>query len=206
MARDAGALLLLHESAGRQQVLRADLGTGDVTTLLDEPGTISGAAVRPDGAIWLRHDAGATAPVVRDLEGREVLTLGADPAPPGRPYLPISFTNPAGEEIHGFIVTPEGDPPFPAIVHIHGGPNWHDRDEFEPEVQAYVSAGYAVLLVNYRGSTGRDAAFRERCAATSASPSPRTSSPGSTTWSRRASSTRRASRSRAGRGADTSRC
>jgi dipeptidyl aminopeptidase/acylaminoacyl peptidase len=47
-------------------------------------------------------------------------------------------------------------------VHVHGGPNWHDRDEFEPDVQTFVDAGYAVLLVNYRGSTGRDTAFRER--------------------------------------------
>ncbi len=159
---DASALLLLHESAGRQQLLRTDLATGDVTTLVDEPGTISDAAVRPDGAVWRRQDSGATPPVIRDLTGREVLALGTDPSPAGRPYAPVSFTNPAGDEIHGFVVTPEGEPPFPAVVHVHGGPNWQDRDEFEPEVQAYVDAGYAVLLVNYRGSTGRDAAFRER--------------------------------------------
>ena len=159
---DASAVLLHHEFAGRQQLLRADLVTGDVTTLLDEPGTISEAAVRPDGEVWLRRDTGATPPVIRDLEGREVLTLGTDPAPAGRSYVPISFSNPDDDEIHGFVVTPEGAPPFPAVVHVHGGPNWHDRDEFEPDVQAFVDAGYAVLLVNYRGSTGRDTAFRER--------------------------------------------
>jgi dienelactone hydrolase len=159
---DASALLLRHEFAARQQLLRADLITGDVTTLLDEPGTIAGAAVRPDGTVWFRHDTGATPPVIRDLDGHEVLSLGTDPAPTGRPYVPISFANLEGEEIHGFVITPEGDPPFPGVVHVHGGPNWHDRDEFEPEVQAFVDAGYAVLLVNYRGSTGRDTAFRER--------------------------------------------
>jgi dipeptidyl aminopeptidase/acylaminoacyl peptidase len=159
---DASAVLLHHESAGRQQLLRADLATGDVTTLLDEPGTISVAAVRSDGEVWFRHDAGATHPVIRDLGGREVLSLGTDRAPAGRPYVPISFSNPDGEEIHGFVITPEGAPPFPAVVHVHGGPNWQDRDEFEPDVQAFVDAGYAVLLVNYRGSTGRDTAFRER--------------------------------------------
>jgi dipeptidyl aminopeptidase/acylaminoacyl peptidase len=159
---DASAVLLHHESAGRQQLLRADLATGDVTTLLDEPGTISVAAVRSDGEVWFRQDAGATHPVIRDLGGREVLSLGTDPAPAGRPYVPISFSNPDGEEIHGFVITPEGAPPFPAVVHVHGGPNWQDRDEFEPDVQAFVDAGYAVLLVNYRGSTGRDTAFRER--------------------------------------------
>jgi dipeptidyl aminopeptidase/acylaminoacyl peptidase len=159
---DASAVLLHHEFAGSQQLLRADLATGDVTTLLDEPGTISVAAVRSDGEVWFRKDAGATHPVIRDLGGREVLSLGTDRAPAGRPYVPISFSNPDGEEIHGFVITPEGAPPFPAVVHVHGGPNWQDRDEFDPDVQAFVDAGYAVLLVNYRGSTGRDTAFRER--------------------------------------------
>ncbi|MBA3689809.1 MAG: S9 family peptidase [Actinobacteria bacterium] len=159
---DGSALLLHHDETGHQQLLRADLGTGDVATILDEPGTIDSAAVRPDGTVWLRQDTGATPPVIRDLAGREVLSLGTAPAPPGRPYAPISFANPEGEQIHGFIVTPRSSPPFPAVVHVHGGPNWHDRDEFDPDVQAFVDAGFAVLLVNYRGSTGRDTAFRER--------------------------------------------
>jgi dipeptidyl aminopeptidase/acylaminoacyl peptidase len=159
---DATALLLHHDWAGRQQLLRADLASGEVTTLLDEPGTVAGAAVRPDGEVWFRHDRSTGPPVIRDLEGREVLGLGTEPAPAGRPYVPIAFENPDGEEIHAFVLTPEGDPPFPAVVHVHGGPNWHDRDEFEPEVQAFADAGYAVLMVNYRGSTGRDTAFRER--------------------------------------------
>ena len=159
---DADALLLHHESAGRTQLLRADLTTGETATLLDLAGAVYGAAVRPDGEVWYRHESSARPPTIRDLADREVLALGTDPAPDGRPYRAISFTNPAGEEIRGFLVSPEGDPPFPAVVHVHGGPNWHDQDEFEPEVQAFVDAGYAVLMVNYRGSTGRDTAFRER--------------------------------------------
>ena len=159
---DGSALLLQHDWAGSQQLLRADIGSGAVTTLLDAPGTYSEARIRPDGDVWLRHDTSTGSPMIRDLEGREVLALDSDPVPPGWPYVPITFENPDGEEIHGFVVTPRGDPPFPAVVHVHGGPNWHDRDEFEPEVQAFVDAGYAVLMVNYRGSTGRDTAFRER--------------------------------------------
>ena len=43
---------------------------------------------------------------------------------------------------------------------VHGGPEWHERDRFDPETQAFVDAGYAVALVNYRGSTGYGVAFR----------------------------------------------
>jgi dipeptidyl aminopeptidase/acylaminoacyl peptidase len=46
-------------------------------------------------------------------------------------------------------------------VSVHGGPNWHHTDGYEPTVQSYVDHGYAVLLVNYRGSTGFGRAFRD---------------------------------------------
>ena len=44
--------------------------------------------------------------------------------------------------------------PHPTIFQIHGGPTSHDRDAFSPLVQAWVDHGFAVVLVNYRGSTG----------------------------------------------------
>jgi dipeptidyl aminopeptidase/acylaminoacyl peptidase len=60
-----------------------------------------------------------------------------------------------------FVVTPEGDGPFPTVCNIHGGPEWHERDRFDPETQAFVDNGYAVAVINYRGSTGYGIAFRE---------------------------------------------
>ena len=60
-----------------------------------------------------------------------------------------------------FVVVPDGDGPFPTVLNIHGGPEWHERDRFDPETQAFVDAGYAVGIVNYRGSTGYGVAFRE---------------------------------------------
>jgi dipeptidyl aminopeptidase/acylaminoacyl peptidase len=39
-------------------------------------------------------------------------------------------------------------------MRVHGGPTWLDADRWQPEVQAYVDAGFAVGMVNYRGSTG----------------------------------------------------
>jgi dipeptidyl aminopeptidase/acylaminoacyl peptidase len=40
------------------------------------------------------------------------------------------------------------------VLSVHGGPNDHHTDEFDAETQAFVDHGYAVVLVNYRGSTG----------------------------------------------------
>jgi dipeptidyl aminopeptidase/acylaminoacyl peptidase len=43
---------------------------------------------------------------------------------------------------------------LPLILDIHGGPWFRDTDMYDPEVQLLANRGYAVLQVNYRGSTG----------------------------------------------------
>ncbi|MDY7040721.1 MAG: S9 family peptidase [Chloroflexota bacterium] len=43
---------------------------------------------------------------------------------------------------------------FPAIVYLHGGPNWLTQVTWDPLVQHMVSRGWVVLAPNYRGSTG----------------------------------------------------
>ncbi len=44
--------------------------------------------------------------------------------------------------------------PFPAVIYVHGGPNWLSQITWDPLVQHMVSRGWAVLAPNYRGSTG----------------------------------------------------
>ncbi len=44
--------------------------------------------------------------------------------------------------------------PAPAVVMIHGGPNWHYSAEWNPIMAHLASRGYVVLCPNYRGSTG----------------------------------------------------
>ncbi len=44
--------------------------------------------------------------------------------------------------------------PAPAVVMIHGGPNWHYSAEWNPIMAHLASRGYVVLAPNYRGSTG----------------------------------------------------
>jgi dipeptidyl aminopeptidase/acylaminoacyl peptidase len=42
----------------------------------------------------------------------------------------------------------------PAVIYVHGGPNWLTQVTWDPLVQHMVSRGWAVLAPNYRGSTG----------------------------------------------------
>jgi dipeptidyl aminopeptidase/acylaminoacyl peptidase len=90
-----------------------------------------------------------------------VLPLEGEPAPSGRPFESIRFDNRHGDSVQGFLVRPTGSGPWPILVRPHGGPTWLDEDKWHPEVQSYVDAGFAVLLLNYRGSTGRGAEWRD---------------------------------------------
>lgn len=55
-----------------------------------------------------------------------------------------------------YLTTPPGVEPknLPMVLLIHGGPWFRDYDNYDPEVQLLANRGYAVLQVNYRGSTG----------------------------------------------------
>ncbi|MFC2101078.1 S9 family peptidase [Bacteroidota bacterium] len=79
------------------------------------------------------------------------------------PMKPIQYTSRDGLTIHGYLTLPLGVNPknLPVIVNVHGGP-WH-RDSWgiNPEVQFLANRGYAVLQVNFRGSTGYGKKFWE---------------------------------------------
>jgi dipeptidyl aminopeptidase/acylaminoacyl peptidase len=158
---DASALLLVHEHEGRSQLHRLSLATSGVEEIPHPPGTISGASVRPDGEVWYRLDSGAEPPTVRTVAGDEVCAPPGERAPASRPYRSWSFTNPAGQRIHGFVAAPPGPGPHPVVMLVHGGPSWAYSDTFLPDVAAYVDHGLAVAMVNYRGSTGYGSAFRD---------------------------------------------
>lgn len=158
---DGRALLLSQLHDGRHRLHRFHLETGELTRVDHPEGQVEWAQVRPDGAIWYRHASGASRPRILDEAGRDVLSLEGEEAPAGRPYESFRYDNRHGDQVQGFVVTPEGSGPWPVLVRPHGGPTWLDEDRWNPEVQSYVDAGFAVAAVNYRGSTGRGAAWRD---------------------------------------------
>ncbi|WP_438447701.1 S9 family peptidase [Gorillibacterium sp. sgz5001074] len=69
---------------------------------------------------------------------------------------PITYKSRDGLTIHGYLTLPKGKDPknLPVIVNPHGGPWARDSWGFNPEAQFLASRGYAVLQMNFRGSTG----------------------------------------------------
>jgi dipeptidyl aminopeptidase/acylaminoacyl peptidase len=77
------------------------------------------------------------------------------------PMQPIVFPAGDGLPIRGYLTLPPGIEPrgLPTVLYVHGGP-WHrDRWGYEPVVQWLANRGYAVVQVNFRGSTGYGKAF-----------------------------------------------
>ena len=158
---DASALLIAHDHHARTSLFRLELSTGSLEPLDIPPGTISGATARPDGVVEYLWSSGAEPSVVLDSTSAVVIR------PPG----PIAASSVAADDawvdgatgpIHALISKPAGAAtPLPTLFMVHGGPASHDADAFSPAVAAWVDAGFAVVRVNYRGSTGYGSAWRD---------------------------------------------
>lgn len=81
----------------------------------------------------------------------------------------ISWPTPDGATAHGFFYPPTSesanapdDESPPLIVKSHGGPTGMSTPDFDLSIQFWTSRGFAVLDVNYGGSTGYGRAYRER--------------------------------------------
>ncbi len=100
-------------------------GSGQVTKLFDSRPELAGAPLQPMSPVEIRSRDGL--PLVSYL----TLPPGTDPNNSGRPAKPV-----------------------PLVLDVHGGPWARDSYGFNAEHQWLANRGYAVLSVNYRGSTG----------------------------------------------------
>ncbi len=76
---------------------------------------------------------------------------------------PVKYQSRDGLTIHGYLTLPKGVQAknLPVVINVHGGP-WHrDVWGYNPEVQFLVNRGFAVLQMNFRGSTGYGKKFWE---------------------------------------------
>ncbi len=76
---------------------------------------------------------------------------------------PIIYKSKDGLTIHGYLTLPKGidTKNLPVIINPHGGPWARDEWGWNPEVQFLANRGYAVLQMNFRGSTGYGRKFWE---------------------------------------------
>ncbi|GLF95957.1 S9 family peptidase [Streptomyces yaizuensis] len=151
---DGSGLLVIHGYEARGELFRYDLASGELTRIDTPAGTVSGATARPDGAVEYLWSSAALPPRVRSTAGGVVLDPPGLRAPESVPVEDVWVEGPGGR-IHALVQRPAGATgPLPTVFDIHGGPTWHDSDSFAAGPAAWVDHGYAVVRVNYRGSTG----------------------------------------------------
>ncbi|MFH8628458.1 S9 family peptidase [Streptomyces lydicus] len=160
---DGSALLVEHEYQARSELWRFDLSgaAGRSLTRVETPaGTVAGATARPDGTVEFLWSSAAQPPEVRSTSGKVVLDPPGAAAPASVAVRDVWVEGPGGR-IHALVQQPSGDGPFPTVFDIHGGPTWHDSDAFASSPAAWVDHGFAVVRVNYRGSTGYGRAWTD---------------------------------------------
>lgn len=165
---DASALLVMHHHAARCSLHRYQLVTGQLRTLDIPRGTLGGAAVRPDGTVEYAWSCAAHPPTIRALHpdgtDRPLLPLQGEPAPGSQPLQDQMVPTPHGA-VHALVARPDGagagTGPLPTVFLLHGGPHGADEDRFSAMRALWLDAGFAVVHVNYRGSTGYGSAWRD---------------------------------------------
>jgi dienelactone hydrolase len=166
---DGRAVLVVHTHAARTTLHRYHLDTGELTALDTAPGCVGSAAVRPDGTVEYGCSSAAAPPSVRALDpggsDRELLRPAGERAPGSVPVTDLWVDGPGGP-VHALVATPPGaaqqtERPPPAVFALHGGPHAADEDRFSAVRAAWVDAGFVVVEVNYRGSTGYGTAWRD---------------------------------------------
>jgi dipeptidyl aminopeptidase/acylaminoacyl peptidase len=173
-----GKLFCIAEALGRTAVLPEEgmVPKEGTDELLFGPGdrVVSGFDIAPDGSVGvLLFGTNSSFPELYAAEwkarGKEQKLTDLNPQTKTW-KLPtvkhIRWTTPDGARVGGVLEIPHGYPggkPLPLVVAIHGGPTTSTKAEmaFDPHNgRLYFAArGYAVLLPNYRGSTGNGDKF-----------------------------------------------
>jgi dipeptidyl aminopeptidase/acylaminoacyl peptidase len=150
-----------------------DAGTGERTEMWSTSESVGSwapyaAVVGEDGFAFVRQgfDRPAEVAIVQDGADRTVESFRHEGHDHARGLVGraerLTWTALDGLEIDGFLLAPTGEGPHPLILYVHGGPVWSYAEWFpRPYLAWLVSRGFAILMPNPRGSTGRGRAFLE---------------------------------------------
>ena len=157
-----GAVLVGVERQGAVDLLRVPLDGGAPEILVDGAFTVRGIAAAAGVVVaTVAHDRSAGELLSITDGGRRLLTgFGRALGGTGRLHRMVerTATAPDGYPVHGWVTTPPGPGPHPVLLTVHGGPFHQHGWSLLDETQVLVSAGYAVVQCNPRGSSGYGAA------------------------------------------------
>ena len=158
------------------RLYRLSAAGGELTPLtpagLDEAGSVhAGPTVAADGRslafVWTKSDLPEELYLCGGMNETKALTTFGEPFKDRLSSGEIvSWPSPDDVEIEGVLLHPRGyqeGKRYPLVVQVHGGPSWQWEDRvnlsWHDWGQMLTSRGYAVLMPNPRGSSGRGSEF-----------------------------------------------
>jgi dipeptidyl aminopeptidase/acylaminoacyl peptidase len=168
-ARDGSALVFIVTDDRSEYPARVSVQGGKVEPLVTGRRVVSSHSDGPDGALAVLAATASEPPEIHALEGGSLrkLTRHNDEWLAGVQLGTVEeFTSISedGTEVHGLLTKPaafQQGRAYPTLLRIHGGPNGQDEHAFDFDRELFAANGYVVVEVNYRGSSGRGAAFQK---------------------------------------------
>jgi len=151
-------------------LVRISVSDGSVQRLLDGKLSVSSYSALPDGKVAVLMSTPDRAPEVFVLDKGGATRQLSHQNDSLFAQLALATVEKVvsrsrdGTEVHSVLFRPANAPSgekLPMVLYIHGGPNGHDGYRFDFDRQWLAANGYAVLGVNYRGSSGRGSAFQK---------------------------------------------
>ncbi|MFE9411284.1 alpha/beta fold hydrolase [Streptomyces sp. NPDC006704] len=147
-------VLVRQDRHGRSTLHRVHLAERTVEPLPTPRGTLLDAAPRAGDDVHYLWTDTATSPRILSTAGTPLPPSHDVPARVPGEHRDLWTPGPDGP-VHSLLSLPQGQGgACPAVFLVHGGPADHDRDAYDAVVHSLVASGFAVVRVNYRGSTG----------------------------------------------------
>lgn len=174
-AADGRTLYVAAQDTGEYPLFRVDVASGEVTKLVAD-GSVSSFAIAGDTVALTRNtirsgDVVYTASLQslgENAQLRQITPSTAERLPDVAfgDYEQFSFKGAGNETVYGYVVKPwnyqEGQT-YPVAFLIHGGPqgSFGDGWSYRWNPQTYAGQGYAVVMIDFHGSTGYGQAFTD---------------------------------------------
>ncbi|MBL0045459.1 MAG: S9 family peptidase [Flavobacteriales bacterium] len=169
---DGKSIYVTAADVGCQRLFRIDVKSGVVTTL-SKDGHMDAFAETPKGFVFLKSALNSPAKFFAAKPKATLIDVDAtDLTSVNRVlrrlefgvYEQFSFPGWNNETVHGYVVKPAGyveGKKYPVAFLIHGGPqgSFGDGWSYRWNPSSYAGAGYAVVMIDFHGSTGYGQAF-----------------------------------------------
>jgi len=168
---DGATLFVAAQDTGEYPLFKVDVATGEVTRLVGG-GSVSAYEVAGESLVFSRNaiDTGDVIYAARaDGQGERAITPTAAERLPDvdfGAFEQFSFKGAKGATVHGYVVKPwnyEEGRQYPVAFLIHGGPqgSFGNGWSYRWNPQTYAGQGYAVVMIDFHGSTGYGQAFTD---------------------------------------------